>query len=244
MFYLSTRNEKIRKTPAEAILQGIAKDGGLYMPESFEALKFPMDKLASMSAKEISAKVLELFFGDDSMFPENTNKEEAFNALVERAYGSKFAEGDDYAPLSAVDGAYVMELYHGPTCAFKDVALQILPHLIVEAKRSTKLEDEIVILTATSGDTGGAALSGFSDIDGIKIIVFYPKNGTSTVQERQMVSCEGKNTCVCAVVGNFDDAQSGVKKIFAELALPEGVQLSSANSINFGRLVPQIVYYF
>ena len=244
MFYLSTRNEKIRKTPAEAILQGIAKDGGLYMPESFEALKFPMDKLASMSAKEISAKVLELFFGDDSMFPENANKEEAFNALVERAYGSKFAEGDDYAPLSAVDGAYVMELYHGPTCAFKDVALQILPHLIVEAKRSTKLEDEIVILTATSGDTGGAALSGFSNIDGIKIIVFYPKNGTSTVQERQMVSCEGKNTCVCAVVGNFDDAQSGVKKIFAELALPEGVQLSSANSINIGRLAPQVAYYF
>lgn len=244
MFYLSTRNEKIRKTPAEAILQGIAKDGGLYMPESFEALKFPMDKLASMSAKEISAKVLELFFGDDSMFPECADKSEAFNALVERAYGSKFAEGDDYAPLSEVDGAYVMELYHGPTCAFKDVALQILPHLIVEAKRSTKLEDEIVILTATSGDTGGAALSGFSDVDGIKIIVFYPKNGTSTVQERQMVSCEGKNTCVCAVVGNFDDAQSGVKKIFAELALPEGVQLSSANSINIGRLAPQVAYYF
>ena len=244
MFYLSTRNEKIRKTPAEAILQGIARDGGLYMPESFEALKFPMDKLASMSAKEISAKVLELFFGDSSMFPESEDKNSAFNALVERAYGSKFAEGDDYAPLSAVDGAYVMELYHGPTCAFKDVALQILPHLIVEAKRSTKLEDEIVILTATSGDTGGAALSGFSDIDGIKIIVFYPKNGTSTVQERQMVSCEGKNTCVCAVVGNFDDAQSGVKKIFAELALPEGVQLSSANSINIGRLAPQVAYYF
>ncbi len=244
MFYLSTRNEKIRKTPAEAILQGIAKDGGLYMPESFDALKFPMDKLQKMSAKEISAKVLELFFGDDSMFAETEDKAGAFNALVDRAYGGRFADGDDYAPLSAVDGAYVMELYHGPTCAFKDVALQILPHLIVEAKRSTKLEDEIVILTATSGDTGGAALSGFSDIDGIKIIVFYPKNGTSTVQERQMVSCEGKNTCVCAVVGNFDDAQSGVKKIFAELELPSGVQLSSANSINIGRLAPQVAYYF
>ena len=137
-----------------------------------------------------------------------------------------------------------MELYHGPTCAFKDVALQILPHLIVEAKRATGMKEDIVILTATSGDTGGAALEGFSDIDGIKIIVFYPKNGTSTVQERQMVSCKGKNTCVCAVVGNFDDAQSGVKKIFSELSLPKGVVLSSANSINIGRLAPQVAYYF
>ncbi len=243
MFYLSTRNEKTRKTSAQAILEGLAKDGGLYMPESFDALKFPMDSLTKMSPKEISAKVLELFFGDDSMF-EGEDKTDAFKALLDRAYGGKFAEGDDYAPLSLVDGAYVMELYHGPTCAFKDVALQILPHLIVEAKKSTGMTDDIVILTATSGDTGGAALSGFSDIDGIKIIVFYPKNGTSTVQERQMVSCEGKNTCVCAVVGNFDDAQSGVKKIFSELALPEGVQLSSANSINIGRLAPQVAYYF
>lgn len=244
MFYLSTRNEKIRKTPAEAILEGLAKDGGLYMPESFEALRFPMCCLTKMSPKEISAKVLELFFGDDSMFKGEPNKAKAFNALLDRAYGGKFAEGDDYAPLSYVDGAYVMELYHGPTCAFKDVALQILPHLIVEAKKSTNMTDDIVILTATSGDTGGAALSGFSDIDGIKIIVFYPQNGTSAVQERQMVSCEGKNTCVCAVVGNFDDAQSGVKKIFSELSLPKGVQLSSANSINIGRLAPQVAYYF
>ena len=243
MFYLSTRNEKIRKTPAQAILEGLAKDGGLYMPESFEGLQFPMDSLTKMTPKEISAKVLELFFGDDSMFY-GEDKKEAFNALLDRAYGGRFAQGDDYAPLSEVDGAYVMELYHGPTCAFKDVALQILPHLIVEAKRSTGMKDEIVILTATSGDTGGAALSGFSDIDGIKIIVFYPQNGTSTVQERQMVSCEGKNTCVCSVVGNFDDAQSGVKKIFAELSLPEGTQLSSANSINIGRLAPQVAYYF
>lgn len=245
MFYLSTRNEKIRKTPAEAILEGLAKDGGLYMPESFDALKFPMCDLEKMSAREISAKVLELFFGDDSMFKGDSDKAGAFNALVGRAYGGKFANGsDDYAPLSAVADAHVMELYHGPTCAFKDVALQVLPHLIVEAKKSTEMKDDIVILTATSGDTGGAALSGFSDIDGIKIIVFYPKNGTSTVQERQMVSCEGKNTCVCAVVGNFDDAQSGVKKIFAELKLPAGVQLSSANSINIGRLAPQVAYYF
>lgn len=245
MFYLSTRNEKIAKTPAEAILEGIAKDGGLYMPQSFDALKFPMEQLASMTGKQISAKVLELFFGSDSMFTDEEDKLGAFDALVMRAYGGKFAKKtDDYAPLSEVGNAHVMELYHGPTCAFKDVALQVLPHLIVEAKRATGMTDEIVILTATSGDTGGAALSGFSDIEGVKIIVFYPKNGTSTVQERQMVSCEGKNTCVCAVVGNFDDAQSGVKKIFAELSLPEGVQLSSANSINIGRLAPQVAYYF
>ena len=244
MFYLSTRNEKIRKTAAEAILEGIAKDGGLYMPENFEKLAFPMDLLENMTSRQISAKVLELFFGGESMFAERDDKFSAFDELVMKAYGGKFANGDDYAPVVPVFDAYVMELYHGPTCAFKDVALQILPRLIVEAKRSTKMEDEIVILTATSGDTGGAALSGFSDIDGIKIIVFYPKNGTSAVQERQMVSSEGKNTCVCAVVGNFDDAQSGVKNIFAKLDLPNGVKLSSANSINIGRLAPQVAYYF
>ena len=245
MFYLSTRNEKIRKTPAEAILEGLAKDGGLYMPESFEGLKFPMENLEQMTSRQIAAKVLELFFGGDSMFTEDDDKLDEFDKLVMRAYGGKWGNGgSDYAPVSAVGDAYVMELYHGPTCAFKDVALQILPHLIVEAKRATGMKDEIVILTATSGDTGGAALSGFSNIDGVKIIVFYPKNGTSAVQERQMVSCDGKNTCVCAVVGNFDDAQSGVKKIFANLALPKGVVLSSANSINIGRLAPQVAYYF
>ncbi len=245
MFYLSTRNEKIRKTPAEAILEGLAKDGGLYMPQNFESLEFPMDQLERMTSKQIAAKVLELFFGGDSMFTEDDDKLAEFDKLVMRAYGGKFANGgDDYAPIVPVSDAYIMELYHGPTCAFKDVALQVLPHLIVEAKRATGMKDEIVILTATSGDTGGAALAGFSDIDGIKIIVFYPKNGTSTVQERQMVSCEGKNTCVCAVVGNFDDAQNGVKNIFSNLELPKGVVLSSANSINIGRLAPQVAYYF
>lgn len=245
MFYLSTRNEKTRKTPAEAILEGLAKDGGLYMPESFDALKFPMEQLERMTSKQIAAKVLELFFGGDSMFTDDDDKLAEFEKLVMRAYGAKFADGgDDYAPVVPVADAYVMELYHGPTCAFKDVALQVLPHLIVEAKRATGMKDEIVILTATSGDTGGAALSGFSNIDGIKIIVFYPKNGTSAVQERQMVSCDGNNTCVCAVVGNFDDAQSGVKNIFSKLELPDGVVLSSANSINIGRLAPQVAYYF
>jgi threonine synthase len=168
--------------------------------------------------------------------------DEALNA-VSRAYDGKF-EGEDFAPLASVGNAYVMELYHGPTCAFKDVALQLLPQLVAEAKRATGMKDEIVILTATSGDTGSAALSGFSDVDGTKIIVFYPKHGISAVQERQMVSCKGKNTCVVAVEGNFDDAQSGVKNIFATLELPEGVKLSSANSINIGRLAPQVAYYF
>ena len=244
MFYISTRNENVKKTAAEAILEGIAKDGGLYMPKDLKTMKFPMEKLQSMTKIDISAKVLELFFGGESMFPESKDQFESFKKLVESAYVGKFYNGDDYAPVVPVSDAYVMELYHGPTCAFKDVALQVLPRLIVEAKRTTKLEDEIVILTATSGDTGGAALEGFSDVDGVKIIVFYPKNGTSIVQERQMVSCKGKNTCVVAVVGNFDDAQSGVKKIFADLKLPDGVQLSSANSINIGRLAPQVAYYF
>ena len=243
MWYLSTRNEKIRKTPAEAILQGIADDGGLYMPECFCSAKFPMDKLTKMSPKEISAKVLSLLFSGDSMFPEAEDKAEAFLGAVKRGYDTKF-DDEDYAPLAKVGDAYVMELYHGPTCAFKDVALQLLPQLVAEAKRATGMKDEIVILTATSGDTGSAALSGFSDVDGTKIIVFYPKHGISAVQERQMVSCKGKNTCVVAVEGNFDDAQSGVKNIFATLQLPEGVKLSSANSINIGRLAPQVAYYF
>ncbi|MBQ8689990.1 MAG: threonine synthase [Clostridia bacterium] len=240
MFYISTRNEKIVKTPAEAILMGIAEDGGLYVPESFESAVFPMEKLRDMNENEISATVLSLLFSGGSMFGGELSD---FSAAVSRAYNGKFENGD-YAPVAKVGNAFVMELYHGPTCAFKDVALQLLPHLISEAKRSVGMTDDIVILTATSGDTGSAALSGFADIPGIKIVVFYPKEGTSAVQERQMVSCAGKNTCVCAVYGNFDDAQSGVKNIFASLKLPDGVKLSSANSINIGRLAPQVAYYF
>ena len=240
MFYISTRNENIRKTPVEAILMGIAEDGGLYIPESFEPLKFPMDELLELGEKEISATVLSLLFSGGTMFEGDKAK---FLSAVHAAYDGKF-ENDDFAPVAKVGNAFVMELYHGPTCAFKDVALQLLPQLIKEAKRSVGMEDDIVILTATSGDTGSAALEGFSDVPGIKIVVFYPKHGTSAVQERQMVSCAGKNTCVCAVEGNFDDAQSGVKNIFANLKLPDGVKLSSANSINIGRLAPQIAYYF
>ena len=173
MWYLSTRNQKIQKTPSQAVLQGIADDGGLYMPKAFDNAKFPMDKLTSLSNKEISATVLSLLFSDDKMF--NNNFNEALDA-VSRAYDGKF-DNEDFAPLSKVDNAYVMELYHGPTCAFKDVALQLLPQLIACAKKATDMKDEIVILTATSGDTGSAALSGFSNVDGVKIIVFYPKKG-------------------------------------------------------------------
>ncbi len=240
MFYISTRNEKINKSAAEAILMGIAEDGGLYIPNDLKSASFPMEKLLTLTEKEISATVLSLLFSDGSLFDSDINK---FISAVSKAYDGKFENGD-FAPVAKVGDAFVMELYHGPTCAFKDVALQLLPHLISEAKRSVGMTDDIVILTATSGDTGSAALEGFSDIPGIKIVVFYPKHGTSAVQERQMVSCAGKNTCVCAVEGNFDDAQSGVKHIFNTLKLPEGVKLSSANSINIGRLAPQIAYYF
>lgn len=239
MRYLSTRNDKISKKPSEAILRGIAEDGGLYIPESFEKAAFPMHKLTEMTPKAISEAVLSLIFGHDDMFRE----EGSLAAAISRAYDGKF-DGEDFAPLAKVENAYVMELYHGPTCAFKDVALQLLPQLLAEARKAQNIEDEIVILTATSGDTGSAALNGFSDVPNTRIIVFYPKNGTSAVQERQMVSCAGKNTCVCAIKGNFDDAQSGVKAIFAEAKLPENVRLSSANSINIGRLAPQIAYYF
>ena len=239
MQYFSTRNKNITKKPSEAILQGIADDGGLYMPESFEGAKFPMEALTKMTPKEISEAVLSLLFGRDDMFREEGSLEKA----VSLAYDGKF-DGEDYAPLSKVGNAHVMELYHGPTCAFKDVALQLLPRLLAEAKRVNEVKEKIVILTATSGDTGSAALSGFSDVDGVSIIVFYPKNGISAVQERQMTSCKGKNTCVCAIEGNFDDAQSGVKAIFNTMEVPENVRLSSANSINIGRLAPQVAYYF
>ena len=243
MLYLSTRNNKISKKPSEAVLEGIAKDGGLYMPHSFDGVEFPLKDLEKMSNKEISAQVISLLFKNDEMLSNPKGELAGAYDLVSKAYDGKF-DDEDYAPLAKVADAYVMELYHGPTCAFKDVALQLLPQLISSAKKSTGMKDEIVILTATSGDTGSAALSGFSNVDGIKIIVFYPRNGISAVQERQMVSVDGKNTCVCSVGGNFDDAQSGVKNIFASLDLPKGVVLSSANSINIGRLAPQVAYYF
>ena len=233
MNFFSTRNPKITRTPSEAIAEGIAPDGGLYLPDSFPA--FPMERLSSMSGDDISVAVLSRLFDDFS--------EEELRRAVTAAYDESFDNGD-IAPLAKVGDAYVMELWHGPTCAFKDVALSLLPHLLTSAAKKCGITDEICILTATSGDTGSAALSGFSDVPGTRIIVFFPDGGVSPAQKKQMVTCPGKNTAVCAVRGNFDDAQSGVKAIFTGDKPAPGMRFSSANSINIGRLAPQIAYYF
>jgi len=203
------------------------------LPEQFPA--FPVEKLITMSGIDISVEVLSLLLDDFS--------KEELSALVHAAYDNSF-ENSEIAPLKSVGDHYVMELWHGPTCAFKDVALQLLPHLLTTAAKKCGVQDEICILTATSGDTGSAALAGFSEVEGTRIIVFYPDGGVSPMQKRQMVTCPGKNTSVCAIKGNFDDAQSGVKRVFAEQTPPVGMRFSSANSINIGRLAPQIAYYF
>ncbi len=233
MKYFSTRNFEIRRSPAEAITEGIAPDGGLYLPQEF--LPFPMAALADMSQTDISVAVLHRLFDDFS--------EEELSCAVHASYDTAFDLGD-IAPLAPVGDAYAMELWHGPTCAFKDVALSLLPRLLTMAAKKCGIQDEICILTATSGDTGSAALCGFSDVPGTRIIVFYPDGGVSPAQKKQMVSATGKNTAVCAVRGNFDDAQSGVKNIFATVKPAGQMRFSSANSINIGRLAPQIAYYF
>lgn len=235
MFYYSSRNKNIKSSSLDAILQGIAPDGGLYLPENFHEAKVSLEKIITLTSNEISAEILSVFFTDFS-YDEIKN-------IVDSAYNGTF-KAKDLAPLSKVGDKFVLELYHGPTCAFKDVALSVLPRLITAAKKKKGITDETIILTATSGDTGSAAAHGFSDVPGTKIIVFYPAHGTSAVQEKQMTSCPGKNVFVSSVDGNFDDAQSGVKKIFAECKMPAGTALSSANSINIGRLIPQIAYYF
>ena len=233
MKYFSTRNLNLRRSAAEAISEGIAPDGGLYLPEGF--LPFPMERLAGMSQTEISVAVLARLFDDFT--------EEELAAAVSASYDTAFENGD-IAPLAPVGDAYSMELWHGPTCAFKDVALSLLPRLLTMSAKKCGIDDEICILTATSGDTGSAALSGFSDVPGTRIIVFYPDGGVSPAQKKQMVTCAGKNTAVCAVRGNFDDAQTGVKNIFATVTPAGKMRFSSANSINIGRLAPQIAYYF
>ncbi len=235
MFYYSSRNKNIKSTSLDAILQGIAPDGGLFLPENFDEAKVSLEKMITLTSNEISAEILSKFFTDFSY--------DEIKDIVNSAYNGTF-KARDLAPLSKVGDKFVLELYHGPTCAFKDVALSVLPRLITAAKKKKGITDETVILTATSGDTGSAAAHGFSDVPGTKIIVFYPAHGTSAVQEKQMTACPGKNVSVSSVDGNFDDAQSGVKKIFAECKMPKGTALSSANSINIGRLVPQIAYYF
>ena len=233
MKYQSTRNHALTASPAAAVLRGIAPDGGLYMPEAIPVLDW--QSLMKEDTLTMSARILSALLPDYEDMP----------ALVRRGYAGKF-ETEDLTPLVSVGDRYVLELFRGPTSAFKDVALSLLPQLISQARDMEGIEDEMLILTATSGDTGKAALEGFRDVPGTKIIVFYPHGGVSAVQQAQMVTQEGGNVKVCAVRGNFDDTQTGVKRIFAscdEEDLP-GVRLSSANSINIGRLAPQIVYYF
>ncbi len=237
--YQSTRGGEAGVTASQAILKGLADDGGLFMPTEIPALDVPVERLAGMTYQETAYEVMKLFLTDFT--------EEELKGCIAKAYDSKF-DTEEIAPLAKADGAYFLELYHGSTIAFKDMALSILPHLMTTAARKNQVDKEIVILTATSGDTGKAAMAGFADVPGTRIIVFYPKDGVSKVQELQMRTQKGENTSVVAIHGNFDDAQTGVKKIFADKNLAaeladRGYQFSSANSINIGRLVPQIVYY-
>ena len=237
--YQSTRGGQTGVTASQAVLQGLAADGGLFMPTEIPKLDVSMEKLAGMSYQETAYEVMKLFLTDYT--------EEELKSCIAKAYDSKF-DTEEIAPLAKADGAYYLELYHGSTIAFKDMALSILPHLMTTAAKKNHADKEIVILTATSGDTGKAAMAGFADVPGTRIIVFYPKGGVSPVQERQMRTQKGENTAVVAIHGNFDDAQTGVKNLFnnKELAkelAEKGFQFSSANSINIGRLVPQVVYY-
>lgn len=237
--YKSTRNSNISVTASEAVLKGLADDGGLFVPDSIPALDVPLQSLAGKSYQEVAYEVMKLFLSDYT--------EEELKHCINSAYDDKF-DTKKIAPLKEADGAYYLELFHGATIAFKDMALSILPHLLTTAAKKHNMKEEIVILTATSGDTGKAALAGFADVPGTSIIVFYPKDGVSRIQEKQMVTQVGDNTNVVAIHGNFDDAQTGVKEIFGDKALAarmkeQGYQFSSANSINIGRLVPQVVYY-
>lgn len=232
MDYQSTRNKDLRAGSTAAVLQGLASDGGLFVARTMG--DFDWRAVLDLDTFSMAEAVLSALLPDF----------EDMHGLVQRAYTGKF-ETDELTPLVQVGNRYVLELFRGPTSAFKDVALSMLPQLITAARRQEGVTDEILILTATSGDTGKAALAGFRDVPGTRIIVFYPDEGVSKVQKAQMVTQEGGNVCVCAVKGNFDDTQNGVKAIFSA-GVPEGcgVRLSSANSINIGRLAPQVVYYF
>ena len=235
MNYQSTRNHRLQASSAAAVLEGIAADGGLYIRDDLSTMNFDWEGLLGENSLTMSARIL------SALLPDIPDME----TLVKQGYEGKF-ETDELTPLAQVGDRYVLELFRGPTSAFKDVALSLLPRLITSAKTVCGVDDEIVILTATSGDTGKAALEGFHDVPGMRIIVFYPHGGVSTVQQVQMATQEGSNVCVCAVRGNFDDAQTGVKNIFAACQDKDlhGVRLSSANSINIGRLAPQVMYYF
>ena len=239
ILYSSTRNSAVKLTASQAILKGLADDGGLFVPDHIPALTCSMQELTGRSYQEIAYEVMKLFLTDFT--------EEELRNCIRCAYDLKF-DTEVIAPIVEAEGTYYLELFHGATIAFKDMALSILPHLMITSAKKNHVENEIVILTATSGDTGKAALAGFAGVQGTRIIVFYPKNGVSPIQEKQMVTQEGDNTLVVGIHGNFDDAQTGVKALFNDKELEEemaaaGLQFSSANSINIGRLVPQVVYY-
>ena len=239
LLYKSTRSDNETVTASQAILKGLASDGGLFVPTSIPKLGVSIEELSKMDYKETAYTVMKEFLTDFT--------EEELKACINKAYDSKF-DTEEIAPLVKAEGAYYLELFHGATIAFKDMALSILPHLLTTSAKKNNVKNDIVILTATSGDTGKAALAGFADVEGTKIIVFYPKGGVSPIQEKQMVTQKGDNTHVIGIKGNFDQAQSGVKAIFGNKELEKemneaGFQFSSANSINIGRLVPQIVYY-
>ena len=237
--YSSTRGEGVKYTASMAVLKGLASDGGLFVPDHIPSLDKTLAELSEMDYQNLAYEVMKLFLTDYT--------EEELRGCIANAYDSKF-DTPEIAPLSESCGSYYLELWHGATIAFKDMALSLLPHLMTTAAKKNGLKKEIVILTATSGDTGKAALAGFADVPGTRIVVFYPKSGVSTIQEKQMVTQRGDNTLVVGIHGNFDDAQTGVKKIFGDTEFAreldeKGFVFSSANSINIGRLVPQVCYY-
>lgn len=238
--YESTRNENAKLCASEAILQGLSEEGGLFVLRDLDEVKLDVKDLVGKNYYEIAEAVLKLFLYDFS--------DEEVKDCVYNAYTNKFSK-EEITPVVELQDGYILELFNGPTSAFKDIGLSMLPQLTKTALNKSNMKEDILILTATSGDTGKAALEGFKDVDRTKIIVFYPNNGVSAVQEAQMKTTTGSNTSVCAIEGNFDDAQSGIKEIFVDEAfkqalLKKNIRLSSANSINIGRLIPQIVYYF
>lgn len=242
MFYNSTRNSEVKVSSAEAITQGISAEGGLFVPESIPKLTLEEIKsVGDMKYADRAAFVFSKFLTDFT--------EAEIHFCTDNAYSEKNFETESIAEIAHLfDGTYMLELWHGPTCAFKDMALQILPYFLTTSAKKINLDKKIVILVATSGDTGKAALEGFKDVEGTSILVFYPEDGVSPMQKRQMKTQEGGNVGVCAIKGNFDDCQNGVKAIFTDSEVKNaldknGMMFSSANSINWGRLVPQIVYY-
>lgn len=242
MFYKSTRDSSIRVESAAAIAKGISEEGGLFVPESIPSIS--MDELKSLAGMNYAQRAAFVF---SKYLTDYTDAELRY--CTESAYTTKAFDTENIAEIAHLfEGTYMLELWHGPTCAFKDMALQILPYFLTTAVKKLNMDKKVVILVATSGDTGKAALEGFKDVPGTEIMVFYPVEGVSDMQKRQMVTQKGENVTVCAVKGNFDDCQSGVKKIFTDHTVLDalekgGMTFSSANSINWGRLVPQIVYY-